>query len=140
MWTQDDFEPSAAAREPAAEFSFSSPSFRSSASRPSSAEVSRRSDTGRASEPTRAGALESIPFPTAERLYRVLGAGRAARPGDVLLRPELVSPSTLRRWRQRGWIEKRERPFLTRNGWASLPERSRVVAFAAEAGRPTLFL
>lgn len=140
MWIHDDFEPSAAERELAAE---SSPSSRSSpcfVSAHSPVVPSPLCATGPASEAPGGGPAQSMTFATAERLYRALGAGRAARPGDVLLRRDVVSPATLRRWRRCGWIAERERPFLTRRGWASLPPRAQVVAFAVRAGRPTLFL
>ena len=135
MWNHDDDEPSAAVREPAAESSFSSPSSRFSCSERSREEPSPRSGFGPASD-----SRATIGLGTAERLYRVLGTARAARPGEVLQRPDLVSTATLRRWKHRGWIGGRERLFLTRRGCEALPSRSRVVAFAAASGRSTLFL
>ena len=77
---------------------------------------------------------------TAERLYRCLGVGRAARAGDVLLQPERVSRTTLRRWRRSGWIVERHRVCLTTRGCAALPFHQQVVAFAQRSGRSTLFL
>lgn len=81
-----------------------------------------------------------MPLVTAEHLYRSLGIGRSALPGDVLLRIDAVSRTTLWRWKRRGWIANRQCPFLTREGCASLPSRASVVAFAVKAGRSTLFL
>ena len=140
MWIHDDFEPSAAERELAAEFSSSSHSSPCSVSAHSRVVPSPPCATGPASEASGGRQVQPMALATAERLYRALGAGRAARPGDVLLRRDVVSPATLRRWRRYGWVAERERPFITRRGWASLPPRAQVVAFAVRAGRSTLFL
>jgi len=77
---------------------------------------------------------------TGERLYRCLGQGRPARVGDVLLCPDAVSRSTLRRWQRSGWIVHRDRVVLTAKGLAALPVHQAVVGFAERAGRSTLFL
>ena len=84
--------------------SFSSPCH-SSSLRQSPAGRCRDSELGRGSEGRSAASGSfAMPLATAERIYRCLGAGRSARAGDVLLRPEGVSRSTLRRWLRSGWI------------------------------------
>lgn len=77
---------------------------------------------------------------TGERFYRCLGQGRAARVGDVLLCPDVVSRSTLRRWQRSGWIVHRDRVVLTAKGCAALPVHQAVVGYAERVGRSTLFL
>ena len=120
--------------------SFSSPCH-SSSLRQSPVGRCRDSELGRGSEGRSAASGSfAMPLATAERIYRCLGAGRSARAGDVLLRPEGVSRSTLRRWLRSGWIVLRERAVLTAKGCAALPVHQEVVAFARRSGRSTLFL
>lgn len=91
------------------------------------------------SEPAEDG-LGSMTLATGERLYRCLGLGRPARVGDVLLCPDAVSRSTLRRWQRSGWIVHRDRVVLTAKGCAALPVHQAVVGYAERVGRSTLFL
>lgn len=118
--------------------------FPSSASERSWPEGSRLSDTVPGSECSADSQACTEPQPmslaTAERLYRTLGICRTARPGDVLLNRGTVSRSTLRRWRDRGWVAKPSTPCLTHLGCVSLPDRAEVIAYAVRAGRSTLFL
>lgn len=133
--------PSPVAPAPSAASSSSSLSSRSSVSRRSPAERSLLSDTGRGSDSLAAReGTASVPLATAERIYRCLGLAKPARPGDVLLHPGQVSEATIRRWRQLGWVELRQRLFITARGCAALPVRGEVLAFAERRGRSTLFL
>jgi len=94
---------------------------------------------GSESEPAAVGTT-TMTLATGERLYRCLGQGRAARVGDVLLCPDAVSRSTLRRWQRSGWIVHRDRVVLTARGCAALPVHQAVVGYAERVGRSTLFL
>lgn len=129
-----EFEPSAAFS------SFSSSSLSSPLPR-SPVVLSRHFDIDPGSEVARERDDQpAMRLATAERLYRCLGVGRAARAGDVLLQPKLVSGTTLRRWQRSGWIVKRHRVCLSAKGCAALPFHQEVVAFAQRSGRSTLFL
>ena len=94
---------------------------------------------GSESEPATVGRT-AMTLATGERLYRCLGQGRPARVGDVLLCPDGVSRSTLRRWQRLGWVVHRDRVVLTAKGCAALPVHQAVVGYAERGGRSTLFL
>ena len=112
----------------------------SSFSARSSVAHSERHGFVRGSESEPSTVRTAMTLATGERLYRCLGQGRPARVGDVLLCPDAVSRSTLRRWRRSGWVVHRDRVVLTARGCAALPVHQAVVGYAERGGRSTLFL